>query len=354
MAALQCLEVRCDLDVATWPSVAQARMIETNDENEVHRLSRWSGGLPWTPVSPISDYNSIVRPSCHEASQQASAWGVKLKAFGSLSAFKQACVTEIDTQHRKPKVTTAQRKIVYFVRHGEAIHNIAERAAKVQATQEATELGLQKGSASFNDYLKSARAKVLSDETFRDAKLSELGKQQASDARKILENAAQAQGLPMPTRVLVSPLRRTLETACLAFPEFQVQVCDLLRERKTGLPCDDVGLVSGGDSEASWLDDKKIDFSQADTHRFAEQTREDEGTGLEDASQLRQRTARLHKVLASIEDECICVITHKAWLRELERGPIGREDATEFETAEVRVYDILLPESGPMRATLFT
>lgn len=73
---------------------------------------------------------------------------------------------------------------------------------------------------------------------------------------------------------------------------------------------------------------------------------------LEDSCSLRRRTSMLGEMLQGVEDEVLCLITHKAWLRELERGPFGREMATEFETGEIRVYAVTVEPDGVTHAEL--
>jgi len=46
------------------------------------------------------------------------------------------------------------------------------------------------------------------------------------------------------------------------------------------------------------------------------------------------------------------LVTHKAFLRELERGPLGQAQAEEFGNSEVRVYDVTLHVDGVVTAAL--
>jgi len=72
----------------------------------------------------------------------------------------------------------------------------------------------------------------------------------------------------------------------------------------------------------------------------------------EDASMLRKRTGRLAALLQRSAASSVCIISHKGYLRELERGPLGRPAASEFSNCEVRIYDIVLSDDGEMSATL--
>ena len=39
-------------------------------------------------------------------------------------------------------------------------------------------------------------------------------------------------------------------------------------------------------------------------------------------------------------------MTHKGWLREFERGPLGRPNATEFGNCELRAFQLTIGEGG--------
>merc|ERR1712139_743188 len=75
---------------------------------------------------------------------------------------------------------------------------------------------------------------------------------------------------------------------------------------------------------------------------------------LEDAAMLRRRTEGFAQMLDASSEQSICFVTHKAYLRELERGLLGRPSATEFGNCEVRVYSIALLGDGAMVANLIS
>ena len=60
----------------------------------------------------------------------------------------------------------------------------------------------------------------------------------------------------------------------------------------------------------------------------------------EDKAELRRRTERIAELLAESDSTSVAFVTHKGYLRELERGPLGNPDATEFKNAEIRIYKI--------------
>jgi len=99
-------------------------------------------------------------------------------------------------------------------------------------------LGHQPGTAGYQAAIEAERKSVLKDPQFHDASLTDAGKLHALRAKTELVGLHD-RGLPRPTVVLVSPLQRTLQTAALMFPfHSSVRVCEELRERRTGLPCD--------------------------------------------------------------------------------------------------------------------
>lgn len=229
------------------------------------------------------------------------------------------------------------RKTLYLLRHGEAAHNVAEAQARASAAARAKASGHAEGSKAFEAIVKAARQAVLGHCQFLDAALSERGSEQCVCARAAFgPQTSTGEHLPMPTAVLVSPLRRTLQTAAAIFPNHpKVHVCELLRERRTGLPCDEKNLQ------------REVPCAEL---TFAEKLGPQEGVAdaIEDAVALRARTARLVELLRLIEDEVVCIITHKGYLRELEQGPLGRPSAVDFGTAELRVVHVRLGADGGM------
>lgn len=86
------------------------------------------------------------------------------------------------------------RKLVWLVRHGEAMHNPRAEA-------------MRSAGCSFDAFLQA----MAEDDHF-DADLTALGKQQAERARVRVEGEEQ------PEVVLVSPLSRAIDTAQIIFP----------------------------------------------------------------------------------------------------------------------------------------
>jgi len=237
-------------------------------------------------------------------------------------------------------------KTLFLVRHGEALHNIEEQKAKKAAAAKADIQGLESGSEAWKAALESARKACLKAERLRDAALSDAGKAQASLSKaELAELTSASSGLSVPTRVLVSPLQRTLQTARLMFPGRSItQVCEDLRERETCLPCD---TPSPPQDMMGCELFSHMDFSDPLATRAAE------GPSGEDNSQLRRRIrCFIQEGIATTEEDVLCLVTHKAYLRELERGILGHPEASEFGCGEVRVYDVALAADGTVAAIL--
>ncbi|CAJ1943573.1 unnamed protein product [Cylindrotheca closterium] len=237
---------------------------------------------------------------------------------------------------------------LFLIRHGEASHNVLEKLAKEEALQQALKEGLKADDDLTKERVELARQRVLLDDNLFDAPLSDLGKEEARGARAALASLSDAENLPFPEEILVSPLTRTLETANLVFPHHSnVHVREELRERCTGKPPD---TRSPTDQLRS-----RISFSRFSMDRLAElttlqhsQQQYEKQKKEENKSMLRERTRQLFRLLAECPptQKSIAVVTHKAYLRELERGPFGNPESPEFKNGEIRVYKIRLhPET---------
>ena len=56
------------------------------------------------------------------------------------------------------------------------------------------------------------------------------------------------------------------------------------------------------------------------------------------------------ELLEATNHDSVCLVTHKGFLRELERGPLGRSTASEFGNCEVRVWQLLRLPAAEARA----
>jgi len=152
----------------------------------------------------------------------------------------------------------------------------------------------------------------------------------------------------MPTRVLTSPLQRALQTTAIIFPDHPgVHMRECLRERRTGLPCDERQPAVAINKRASFAFMSSLSLLRLEHDGLTV-----EGGREETKPKLRSRTFQIIDELLSFPDISICVVTHKAWLRELERGPFNRPGASEFRNCEVRAYDVEMLTDGHIEATL--
>ena len=248
-----------------------------------------------------------------------------------------------DVQAKPPMDLT-----LFLIRHGEASHNVLEKMAKEQALKEALAEGLKEADELTKERVELARQRVLLDDKLFDAPLSELGKEEARGACEALASLAKDQGLPYPEEVLVSPLTRTLETANLIFPQHaNIRVREELRERCTGKPPD---TRSTPDQLRARISFSRFSMTRLEELAAIQQSQQQWELQQEEENKamLRERTCQLFRLLAECptDRKSIAVVTHKAYLRELERGPFGDPDAVEFNNGEIRVYKIRLhPET---------
>ena len=64
----------------------------------------------------------------------------------------------------------------------------------------------------------------------------------------------------------------------------------------------------------------------------------------ETKAMVRDRTKKLLDLLAEARESSVAVVTHKGYLRELERGPFNYPASKEFKNCEIRVYQVRLHE----------
>mmetsp|Transcript_12469 Transcript_12469/g.23436 ORF Transcript_12469/g.23436 Transcript_12469/m.23436 type:complete len:267 (-) Transcript_12469:382-1182(-) len=231
-------------------------------------------------------------------------------------------------------------RTLYFIRHGEALHNILEKKAKAKAKEDAIAEGFAPDDEETHMRMEVARMGVLNDDTLLDAPLSEAGEKEAEGARVAVERLISEKDLPPPTEVLVSPLQRALQTADLIFPHHDnIRVREEVRERLTGKACDTRTSSHEMAKRDSFKRFSMRRMMQASIARRSSDTENDAKEKVENKYQLRERTRKLFNLIAEESDhEVLAVVTHKGFLRELERGPFGNADATEFSNCEVRVY----------------
>ena len=288
-----------------------------------------------------------------------------------------------------PVEAKVRHRTLYFIRHGEAKHNILEKEAIKKAKEDAVAEGFAEDAEETKQRMELARQKILNNESLLDAPLSPAGMKEAEGARNDIERIIKEKELPPPTEVLVSPLQRALQTANIVFPGHKnIKVREEVRERLTGKACDrktsafkmarrdtfrnfnmNRQLRSSIKQRARALPERvlgvlpeSVSFRSFFARRGSNEgsssgangavTASDASSGtawstsrnnlsqhvVEDKHQLRERTRKLFDLIAESNHDVIAVVTHKGFLRELERGPFAQVDATEFKNCEVRVY----------------
>lgn len=329
-----------------------------------------------------------------DASVNNEQLGSPTSSYGQLVRFED----EEDEENIENSESTGEDQdvLLYLIRHGEAEHNIEEKKAmEVTRRIAVEEEGLSEDDPTVTERMEEARKAVLNDVMLRDAKLSEQGKIEARQARdKLRQLIADDNGLDKPDYVLVSPLTRTMETCDIIFPDSEnIHVREEISERRTGKPPDTRSSVhwlslrpsfqrfsmdqlqtaashkaqnqkarltrtcSSGDEpnnsqridimthshshpEIFVISDELFNGAEQNDPQFTEEDRE----------QLRARTETLFALLCEANSFSVAVVTHKGYLRELERGPFGQPDAAEFENGEIRVYRITMRNKKLVRA----
>mmetsp|Transcript_84807 Transcript_84807/g.193402 ORF Transcript_84807/g.193402 Transcript_84807/m.193402 type:complete len:269 (-) Transcript_84807:250-1056(-) len=212
-----------------------------------------------------------------------------------------------------------------IIRHGEAIHNVAESQAKATATEAALKRGATAAAA--KEQAEAARQEILNEPSFRDAFLSPKGQQQAARLRAMVEH----RGLP-DCPVYASPLSRCLQMASAVFPSRPIAAREQIREKRTGRPCDERREVA-----ALAADFPKVELSEVSAADFA-------GLGpfrpelQEEAEAVQQRARQFVARLEQEPHRTVVLVAHKAFFRELSHVVCGVRD--EMTPAELRVIEV--------------
>mmetsp|Transcript_30169 Transcript_30169/g.70470 ORF Transcript_30169/g.70470 Transcript_30169/m.70470 type:complete len:358 (+) Transcript_30169:253-1326(+) len=234
-------------------------------------------------------------------------------------------------------------KLIYVARHAQALHNVKEQEAVSQA----------KRWTQSQQLLEQARKSVLDDPSLRDAPLSPPGHHQIQRQQSLLTllNEQDGQSYPRPEIVLVSPLRRALETATELFhlvpqqqqpsddgstttttttttssssPPPRFVALEVLREKRTGFVADERSSVT--DLQGQF---PHVDFSDLVTLQSTHATAVRPG---EDNASVQQRARYvLDHTLPALTETTVALVTHKGWLREMRHVLTARAQAGELE-----------------------
>mmetsp|Transcript_17945 Transcript_17945/g.26558 ORF Transcript_17945/g.26558 Transcript_17945/m.26558 type:complete len:276 (-) Transcript_17945:429-1256(-) len=235
-----------------------------------------------------------------------------------------------------------RRRMLYLIRHGEAKHNVLEALAQKEAKLKADAMGLSDEETL--EKMEQARTAVLQDHSLRDAPLTEKGRQQARDCGKrlqeLIKNPNHA-SIHSPTEAMVSPLTRTLETCRIILdtidPNVKAHIREEIQERQTRYPPDTPQRRESLLRYTQHNDRFLINHAENLEKEEADQ----EAEVRESKEMLRERASKLFDLLVDkMEHRHILIVSHKGYLRELERGVLGLTDSPLFENAELRVYRV--------------
>jgi len=203
-------------------------------------------------------------------------------------------------------------KLVHFVRHGEGYHNVA-------------------GKIDRSNYLK---------EEYADCALTENGIIQCENLRN---TAVKNQYLLSADLLLVSPLRRALETAYFSFSFLQSGIkwiaLEELRET-TGLhPCDRRSSISKTRTLFPFVNFDELTHDQDPLYDLYSGRREPD-------EEVMKRGFRFVQWLNSRDEQNIVIVTHSAFLKVLFHHVFEVDDIDKvwYENCECRSYYLLLSD----------
>ena len=236
------------------------------------------------------------------------------------------------------------RRTLYLVRHGEAVHNVLEKRAQQEAKQEAEALNLS--SEETHARMEEARQAVLQDPSLRDAPLTDQGRQEARECGQRLQKLIDDEhiGHP-PTEAMVSPLTRTLETCKIildttsAFKTkpLKAQIREEIKERQTWYPPD----TPHPHEQLFRYTQTNDRFVMDHIEKVSAQDVRQEIMVRESKEMLRERASKLFDLLLKMNHRHILIVSHKGYLRELERGLLRMPNSPLFENGEMRIYRVV-------------
>lgn len=230
-----------------------------------------------------------------------------------------------------------RRRTLYLIRHGEAAHNVLEAKAQKVAEQEAKALNLSPDET--YKRMENARISVLNDVSLRDATLTDKGRQQARETSKKLTEMIANSKVHHPTEAMCSPLSRCLETCKILLEDndFKAHIRPEIAERRTLYPPDKPKPLDQL-LRCTREDDR---FTIANIEQLSPEKATDEAMVRESKEMLRERASEMFDLLMECEHRHVLVVSHKGFLRELERGLLEMPDSPLFGNCELRVYRVI-------------
>jgi len=264
----------------------------------------------------------------------------------------------------KGKMKVSHKKIIYFVRHAEALHNVKEKEA-VQAV-------IAKGEKCKKKQDEARRSVLLSDPSLKDAPLSDGGVDQVKRSSEIMKELfsagskdegfagfvdvkdSQKKMSPFrkPDVVLVSPLRRALMTATQIFLEGETEpplflAIEALREKRTGMACDERSSVDVLKQEFP-----HVDFSDVEhTEKYLSPVKVGENN-----DDVRARGAKYidERLCDPALGTHVAVVSHKGWLREMRKTLKSRVDQGNLKADfDLEQWDTTLYGNAEVRVAAF-
>jgi len=230
-----------------------------------------------------------------------------------------------------------RRRTIYLIRHGEAEHNVLEHKAQQKAKEEAEKLNLSPEET--YERMEEARKSVLNDTSLRDAKLTDKGREQAREASKHLRELIDSGKIHHPTEAMCSPLSRCLETCDILMEDadFKAHIRPEIAERRTQYP-PDKPLPLHQLLRATRDDDR---FTIGHIEKLSPECASDEAKVRESKEMLRERANDMFDLLMECKHRHVLVVSHKGFLRELERGLLEMPESPLFGNCELRVYRLV-------------
>jgi broad specificity phosphatase PhoE len=232
-------------------------------------------------------------------------------------------------------------RTLYLLRHGEAVHNVleaqAQEAAKLQARQE------NLSSEETHTKMEEARKSVLTDPALIDAPLTERGRHQAQQVSKKLQEIIEQGIVHPPTEAMCSPLSRCLETTQIilentsAITNSMAHVRPELAERKTQFPPDTPKPL---EDLLRWTRESDR-FIITHLEQLCKEQVAHEAMYRESKEMLRARASQMFDLLMEMNHRHVLVVSHKGFLRELERGLLEIPDSPQFDNCELRIYRVI-------------
>lgn len=230
-----------------------------------------------------------------------------------------------------------RRRTLYLIRHGEAEHNVLEAIAQKKAQEEAEALNLSEEETF--ERMEKARKSVLNDVSLRDAPLTDKGRQQAREISRKLKEMIDSNKIHHPTEAMCSPLSRCLETCkiLLEDSDFKAHIRPEIAERRTLYPPDKPKPLDQL-LRCTREDDR---FSIVNLDQLGPEQIIGEAAVRESKEMLRERANDFFDVLMEFEHRHVLVVSHKGFLRELERGLLQMPESPLFGNCELRVYRVI-------------